>query len=115
MSQPDFDTLSETTLEQIRQALEASGMDADVEIKAEGVLEVEFEDGAKMIINRHRPAQEIWVAARAGGFHFRWDGSAWRNTRDGRELYEALSELVSAEAGAPVVLAAQSGVKPPLS
>jgi CyaY protein len=109
MSQLDFDALSESALEQIRQALEASGMDADVELKAEGVLEVEFEGGSKMIINRHRAAQEIWVAARAGGFHFRWDGAAWRNTRDGTELFTALSKLVSAESGAAVVLAPRRG------
>ena len=104
MSQLDFDALSESALEQIRQALEASGIDADVELKAEGVLEVEFESGSKMIINRHRAAQEVWVAARAGGFHFRWDGTAWRNTRDGNELFAALSKLVSAESGVAVVL-----------
>jgi CyaY protein len=106
MSQPDFDLLAETALEQIQQALETCGTDVDVEAKADGVIELEFDDGSKMIINRHRAAGEIWVAARAGGFHFRWDGSAWRDTREGAELFAALSKLVSAQGGAPVVLAA---------
>ena len=106
MSQPDFDSLAETTLEQIQQALETCGSDVDVEVKADGVIELEFDDGSKMIINRHRAAGEIWVAARAGGFHFRWDGSAWRDTREGTELFAALSKLISAQGGAPVVLAA---------
>jgi CyaY protein len=105
MSQLDFDALADATLEQVRQALEAEGTDVDVEAKADGVIELEFEDGSKMIINRHRAAGEIWVAARAGGFHFRWDGSAWRDTRDGTELFAALSKLVSAQGGEPVVLA----------
>jgi CyaY protein len=105
MSQPDFDALAETALEQIEEALETCGIDVDVEAKADGVIELEFEDGSKMIINRHRAAGEIWVAARAGGFHFRWDGTAWRDTRDGAELFAALSRLVSAQGGAPVVLA----------
>jgi CyaY protein len=108
MTQLDFDALSEAALEQIRQAIDTGGVDVEVEIKAEGVLELEFEDGSKMIINRHRAAREIWVAARAGGFHFRWDGSAWRDTRDGVELFAALSRLVSAQNGAPVVLAARA-------
>jgi CyaY protein len=106
MSQPDFDALAETVLEQIQEALETSGIDVDVEAKADGVIELEFEDGSKMVINRHRAAREIWVAARAGGFHFRWDGTAWRDTRDGAELFAALSRLVSAQGGTPVVLAA---------
>jgi CyaY protein len=105
MSQPDFDALAETALEQIEEALETCGIDLDVEAKADGVIELEFEDGSKMVINRHRAAGEIWVAARAGGFHFRWDGTAWRDTRDGAELFAALSRLVSAQGGAPVVLA----------
>jgi CyaY protein len=46
------------------------------------------------------------VAAKSGGFHFHHDGTAWRNTRDGAELFAALSRLVSAQAGAPVTLTA---------
>jgi CyaY protein len=57
-----------------------------------------------MIINRHAAAREIWVAAKSGGFHYRHDGTAWRDTRDGDELFAALSRLVSAQAGAPVTL-----------
>jgi len=59
-----------------------------------------------MIVNRHAAAREIWVAARSGGFHFRWDGRQWRDTRNGTELFAALSKLVSAQSGRPVVLAA---------
>jgi CyaY protein len=106
MAPSEFEALAERTLEQVRAALEASAIDADVEAKGDGVLEIAFEDDSKMIINRHAAAKEIWVAARAGGFHFRWDGAAWRDTRDGAELFAALSRLVSAQGGAPVVLAA---------
>ena len=68
------------------------------------MLEIEFADGSKIIVNRHAAAREIWVAARAGGFHFRWDGSAWRDTRQGSELFGELSKLVSAQGGEPVLL-----------
>ena len=71
---------------------------------AGGVLEIEFEDGSKIIVNRHAVAKEIWVAARAGGFHFRWDGAAWVDTRDGQELMQKLSALASQQAGETVVL-----------
>jgi CyaY protein len=105
MTQADFDALADVALEEIQFALDASGIEADVESKADGVVELTFADGSKMVINRHRAAREIWVAARAGGFHFRWDGMAWRDTRDGAELFAALSKLVSAQGGEPVVLA----------
>ena len=91
-------------LERIEAALEECGVDADVERKEGGVLEIEYADGSRMIVNRHGAAREIWVAARSGGFHFRWDGVAWRDTRDGAELFAALSRLVSEQSGAAVRL-----------
>ncbi len=105
MEHAEFEALANAALEQIQLALEASGIDADIEAKADGVMELTFENGSKMVINRHGAARELWVAARSGGFHFRWDGAAWRDTRDGAELFSALSKLVSAQGGELVVLA----------
>jgi CyaY protein len=105
MNDPEFDRLASAALQEIERQLEASGVDADFELKEGGVLEVEFADGSKVIVNRHAAAREIWVAARSGGFHFRWDGAAWRDTRDGTELFAALSRVASLQSGAPVKLA----------
>jgi CyaY protein len=96
--------LAGAALARIERALDESGIDADVELKEGGVLELEFGNGARIIVNRHSAAREIWVAARSGGFHFRWDGSLWRDTRDGTELFAALSKLVSAQTGTGVIL-----------
>jgi CyaY protein len=104
LSDTDFDRLATQALQRIEAALEASGIDADFELKEGGVLEIEFADGSKMIVNRHGAAREIWVAARAGGFHFRWDGATWRDTRDASELFAALSKLISAQGGEAVLL-----------
>ena len=105
MNETEFQALSGQALQRIERALEASGIDADCELKEGGVLEVEFADGSKIIVNRHGVAREIWVAARAGGFHFRWDGARWLDSRDGSELFAALSKLVSAQSGSAVILA----------
>jgi len=105
MRPPDFETLAQEALEQVRTAIEATDLDIDVEVKGDGVLELGFEDGSKIIVNRHSAAGEVWVAARQGGFHLRWDGAAWRDTREGRELFGLLSRLVSSQSGTPVVLA----------
>lgn len=106
MDERQFEALATHALQRIERALEESGIDADFELKEGGVLELEFGNGSKIIVNRHGAAREIWVAARAGGFHFRWDGSAWRDTRDGAELFAALSRLVSAQSGTGVILSA---------
>lgn len=104
MNEAEFDRLASATLQAIEQRLEASGVDADFELKDGGVLEVEFADGSKLIVNRHAAAREIWLAARSGGFHFRWDGALWRDTRDGTELFAALSRAASQQAGHAVRL-----------
>jgi iron-sulfur cluster assembly protein CyaY len=106
MDERQFEALATQALQRIERALDESGIDADFELKEGGVLELEFGNGSKIIVNRHGAAREIWVAARSGGFHFRWDGSAWRDTRDGKELFAALSKLVSAQSGTGVILSA---------
>lgn len=100
----EFEALAGHALAGVERAIEATGLEVDLQLKGVGVLEIEFQDGSKMIVNRHAAAREIWVAARSGGFHFRHDGKAWRDTRDGAELFAVLSRLVSAQVGAPVVL-----------
>jgi len=104
MNDTDFEKLADQALARVEAALEESGLEADIQLKDGGVLEIEFEDGTKLIVNRHRPAREIWVAARSGGFHFRWDGTAWRDSRSGDELFAALSRLASLQSGQPVLL-----------
>jgi CyaY protein len=102
MSESQFAAAADAALTALEQALEKT--DLDFELKPGGVLEIEFDDGSKLIVNRHAAAREIWVASRAGGFHYRWDGAAWRDTRSGQELFAAVSDLASRQAGKPVSL-----------
>jgi CyaY protein len=104
MIESEFNALADIALSRIEQALEMSAADLDWELKTGGVLELEFADGGKIIVNRHSAAREIWVAAKSGGFHYRYDGDRWVNTRDGEELFTALSRLVSTQAGERVEL-----------
>ena len=108
MNETEFNARAEGVLAAVVRTLEASGVDCDCEFKGDGVLELEFEDGSKIIVNRHGPAREIWVAARSGGYHFRFDGERWVNTRDGDELFAALSRCVSEQSGSPVVLSVRT-------
>ncbi len=100
-----FASLAAETLAAIESALEACAADVDFELMPGGILQIEFADGSQIIINRHAVAQEIWVAARAGGFHFRHDGAVWRDTRDNEELFAKLGRLLSEQAGETINLA----------
>ncbi|MBS1189215.1 MAG: cyaY [Rhodocyclaceae bacterium] len=104
MDDKEFNALADAALARIEAAVEKSGADLDFEVQPGGVLEIEFEDGSKVIVNRHGVAREIWVAARSGGFHFRWDGSAWRDSRDNEELMAKLSRIASQQAGDAIEL-----------
>jgi CyaY protein len=108
MNENDFNELAEKTLGQVMAAFDASGVDCEPELKAGGVLEVEFENGTKIIVNKHGAAQEIWVAAKSGGFHFKNNNGQWVDTRSGEELFQSLSKLATQQAGETIELKAGS-------
>src|SRR4051812_36720435 len=99
MTESEFLAMAESTLDGIEASLERASntSDLDVECSRSGnVMEIEFVDnGSKIIVNSQAPMQEIWVAAKSGGFHYRYDSGRWKNTRDGSELFGALSKMVS--------------------
>lgn len=108
MSETEFLDLAESTLDEIEEAFDRLNDEdvIDVECKRSGnVLEVEFIDnGSKIIINSQAPMQEMWVAARAGGYHYKRVDGQWINTRDGSEMFAAVSALASQQGGAEVTL-----------
>lgn len=71
-----------------------------------GLLELAFPDGSKIIVNTQPPLHELWLAARAGGFHFRHQQGRWVDTRSGDEFLAALSHHASRQAGLPLAFAA---------
>ena len=108
MSESEFLALAEATLTQIATALDRLNDEdvLDVECSRSGnVLEIEFIDnGSKIIVNSQAPMREMWIAARSGGFHYKRVGDQWINTRDGSELFAALSSLASEQAGVALVI-----------
>lgn len=105
MTESEFLELADATLAAIEAA--ASATDADLDATRSGnVLTLELADGSKIVVNSQAPMRQIWVAARSGGFHYERRGDRWCDTRDGSELFTALSKLVSAQGGEPVILRA---------
>ena len=108
MTESEFLALADQTLSAIESALERAADDSDLDVECSrsgNVLDIEFIDnGSKIIINSQAPMQEIWVAARSGGFHYRRENGRWLNTRDGSELFAALSKMVGEQGGADLTL-----------
>lgn len=112
MEEREFLALADAELARLERSLDAvldNGLaDFDVEMKPGGIIEIVCEDDSRIIVNRHAAAQEIWVAAKSGGFHFRPPdaaGAAWTGTRDGVSLSEVLSRCLSEQTGVSVRLA----------
>ena len=108
MSDSEFLDLADSVLERIEAAMDrlCDADVVDVECKRSGnVLEIEFIDnGSKIIVNSQAAMKEMWVAARSGGFHYKYIDGKWHDTRSGKELFAALSELTEQQGGAPVAL-----------
>jgi CyaY protein len=103
LSDSEFHQLSGTVLAGIEAAidawLQADVIDIDLH-RTGGLLELSFPNGSKIIINTQPPLHELWVAARAGGHHYRHVAGQWLDTRDGSEFFTSLSAFASQQAGA---------------
>lgn len=106
-AESDFLAAADATLAAIGAAIDRALGDSDVDVDwslVDGILEIACEDGSKVIVNRHAPNREIWVAARRGGYHFRSEEGRWRDTRGGGELGASLATIVREQAGLAVEL-----------
>ena len=80
--------------------------DADIDNqRVGGMVTLTFADRSQIIVNLQKPLHEVWMPARSGGFHYKWDGSRWRDTKQGSEFFADLSRYASEQAGAPLTFA----------
>jgi CyaY protein len=102
-----FYQLGSQLLQSIEVALETADdeldLDLDVERQGGNVINIRFRDKSVIVVNTQPPLHEIWVAAKSGGYHYRWAGTVakplWLDTKTGKELLSDLSEFASAQAG----------------
>lgn len=104
LNENTFLTLAIETLKQLDIAIECAAQAADIDIETSRyghLLEIECPDGSKIVINLQAPMQEIWVAAKMGGFHFRYSSadSCWLDTRDKQELVQVVTQLINQHTG----------------
>ncbi|WP_255531199.1 iron donor protein CyaY [Polynucleobacter sp. UK-Gri1-W3] len=105
-----FYQLGSELLQSIEVALEAADdeldLDLDVERQGGNVINIRFKDKSVIVVNTQPPLHEIWVAAKSGGYHYRWAGTMakplWLDTKTGKELLSDLTEFASAQAGQAV-------------
>lgn len=78
--------------------LDAGVIDID-SARTGGLLELSFPDRSKIVINTQPPLHELWLAARSGGFHFKFVEGRWLDTREGQDFFALLSACSSEQGG----------------
>ena len=74
--------------------------DADIDNqRVGGMVTLPFSNRSQIIINLQKPLQEVWLAARCGGFHYKLDAGRWMATKGQGEFWESLSRYASEQSG----------------
>ena len=105
LTDADYRIATDALLARIEAAADRWLQDDVIDIDTQrtgGLLELSFPDGSKIVVNTQPPLHEVWLAARAGGYHYRWVDGRWLDTRDGSEFLESLSRQASAQGGKPL-------------
>ncbi|MDO5059670.1 MAG: iron donor protein CyaY [Neisseria sp.] len=108
MTESGFLQHSDGLFAYIEDQIDEQGLDFDC-LSAGNVLTIEAEDGTQIIVNRHTPNQELWIAAKSGGYHFSYRDGQWVAARDNSEFFAVLSGALTAAAGETVVIEPYAG------
>lgn len=106
MNESEFIDLADATIEDLQDGIDASGASIDYD-EVGGVLTLRFDNGSKIIFSKQSPLKQLWMAAKAGGFHFDYDevNQQWVCDSGNKEnLPVMLNRLASEQAGEPVVI-----------
>ncbi|MBA3820148.1 MAG: iron donor protein CyaY [Deltaproteobacteria bacterium] len=99
MDEADFERVARDELLHLEDALADVDPD-DVEVSvSDGVLRLDLRDGTRVVINSHRAARQIWMAAVSSAWHFDPTGDGWRSSKSGEELRATLTRLVQERIG----------------
>jgi CyaY protein len=105
IDEAEFDDLADRTLRALELALnDIEGLEADLE---SGILNIEFSDEERFVVNSHRAARQIWMAARANAWHFDVDPrtAVWTATKTGEDLWACLQREIGQKLGRSIALA----------
>lgn len=106
MTDLEFYNLAEITLQRVEQRCDHLNETTDIDLDSQRVgcmVTLTFKNGSQIIVNLQKPLHELWLAAKEGGFHFKWDGNVWADTKGQGEFFACLSRLASLQAGERIV------------
>jgi CyaY protein len=102
MTDTEFMDRAESVLRAIETSCDRINEESDVDIdnqRVGGMVTLVFRDNSQIVVNLQKPLHEIWLAARSGGYHYKFDGQRWLDTKGQGEFYASLSRYASEQAG----------------
>jgi CyaY protein len=102
MTDTEYQDRAEALLRAIELACDRINDDTDADVdnqRVGGMITLTFANGSQIVVNLQKPLHEVWMAARAGGFHYKHDGSVWMDTKGHGEFFAHLSRYASEQAG----------------
>ena len=102
MTDLEFMDRAEQLLLTVEQCCDRISEETDADLDSQrsaGMVTITFRNRSQIVINLQKPLHEVWMAAQSGGYHYRFDGRRWMDTRDGSEFFARLSRDASAQAG----------------
>lgn len=102
MTDSEYMDLAEALLKAVERGCDRINDESDADLdnqRVGGMVTLTFSNRSQIIINLQKPLHEVWMAARAGGFHYRWDGFQWTDTKGHGEFFAHLSRCASDQAG----------------
>ena len=108
MTDPEFMDQAEQVLKAIESGCDRinDATDADIDNQRVGAMvTLQFANGSEIVVNLQKPLHEIWLATRSGGYHYRYDGGQWVDTKGQGEFFQRLSQDASTQSGQALVFA----------
>ena len=109
MTDPEFMDQAENLLKAVELSCDRINDDGDADVdnqRTGGMVTLVFPNRTQIVINLQKPLHEVWMAAKSGGYHYKFDGQRWMDTKGQGEFFESLSRDASAQAGVPLKFSA---------
>ena len=109
MTDLQYQDLAESVLKSIEMECDRLNDETDADIdnqRSGGMITLTFSNRSQIVINLQKPLQEIWMAAKAGGFHYKFNGVQWLDTKNSSDFFANFSRYASEQAGQPLVFKA---------
>lgn len=106
MTDPEFMDHAENLLKAVESSCDRINDEGEADVdnqRTGGMITLVFPNRSQIVINLQKPLHEVWLAAKSGGYHYKFDGSRWMDTKGQGEFFESLSRDATAQAGVPLV------------